>query len=64
MRPDALLSAVARAEKAARLAYTFNANGYVADVVSAVASLRVAIDAPDAPDWILEFERWSENNAR
>jgi hypothetical protein len=57
MRPDALLSAVARAEGVARLAYIFAPGGYTADVVSAIASVRAAVDAPD---WTTEFERWRE----
>ena len=61
MRPD-LLAAVARAEEAARLAYQFTPGGYMADVVTAIASVRAAITAPD---WILEFEyQWRMNDAR
>jgi hypothetical protein len=61
MRPDGqLLSAVARAEEAARSTYAFNAGSYAFDLLAAVAGVRAALDAPD---WILEFKQWMEKRS-
>jgi hypothetical protein len=57
MKPEALAAAVARAESAARLAYAFCPGSYTADLVAAIADVRVAIDSPD---WVLEFEQWRD----
>jgi hypothetical protein len=57
-----LAAAVSSAEAAARTAYQFHPGGWMTDVVSAIASVRVATDAPN---WILEFEyQWRTNDAR
>jgi hypothetical protein len=56
MRPD-VIAAVARAEEAARSAYTFNAGSYAFHLLAAVFAVRAAIDQAD---WILEYERWME----